>query len=277
MKSAAMRCARAESPSSSPADALDRRSRAIVPRVGVEAHTQHAPCLKRMGQHQQLGLGVRRGSDRCTAQPGIADLAHIRIHPAEARMALRPRPVFNRRRTAFEPITTPIRHAHRGKRQRRPAWRHAVAVSSIALHSVLSHRRRSIGTSSGSPAEAATSHLRCAGRERLQANRSSRESDEVVSSTSSASPLSSTSSTSCHILPSMDGAGCICRCAESCCSLRVSLCNFPAQFPPITSDRLSAICLAFAAKVRSERQSLKHRPVVDKPRQFLVEERLSTR
>jgi len=87
-----MRAERAFIPS---ADAFDGRPRTQVARVGVQAYAQRLPHFKCMGQHQQLGLGVRSSSNRIASQPGIADLAGVGVLAAMPWVARRPKPALN--------------------------------------------------------------------------------------------------------------------------------------------------------------------------------------
>src|ERR1700722_8142313 len=57
--------------------ALDGPPRPVVAAVGAEPHRVDLPGLEGMGEHQQLGLGVERGSLGPRGQPGGADLDHV--------------------------------------------------------------------------------------------------------------------------------------------------------------------------------------------------------
>src|SRR5580658_10636571 len=85
---------RPQNPFELSADAFDGRARTLVTRVGVEADAEHLPGFEGVRQQEQLALGVGRGPDCRSRQPGIADLAGVGIHAAVPRMALWPCPSF---------------------------------------------------------------------------------------------------------------------------------------------------------------------------------------
>src|SRR3984893_6447030 len=59
------------------AEAHDRVPRALVARVGHQAHAVDAPVVERVSQHQALRLRVDRGALRRGGQPRRADLHHV--------------------------------------------------------------------------------------------------------------------------------------------------------------------------------------------------------
>jgi len=77
-----------------PTDALDRRHRALVTHVCVQADAECAPLFERVRQHEELDLGVDYRSDCRSSQPGIANLAGIDEITTTARMSLGPCPSF---------------------------------------------------------------------------------------------------------------------------------------------------------------------------------------
>src|SRR5438105_1477047 len=77
------------------ADALNGCGGAVVARVGVQAYAEDLPGLERVGQHQQLGLGVGGGTDGGCGEPSVADLAGIRRRQVVTRVAGRPRPALD--------------------------------------------------------------------------------------------------------------------------------------------------------------------------------------
>src|SRR5208337_833436 len=81
-----------ENPFELPANAFDCLARALVANVRMEADPEHLPRFKSMRQHEQLGLGIGSSLDGRTGQPGVADLASVRVMAAVPRMALRPSP-----------------------------------------------------------------------------------------------------------------------------------------------------------------------------------------
>src|SRR5689334_16207992 len=61
----------------------DRVARALVARVGHQAHTMHALDIERVSQHQELRLRVDRSPLGGGGQPRPADLGHVRpVDPA---------------------------------------------------------------------------------------------------------------------------------------------------------------------------------------------------
>src|SRR5512144_2198553 len=59
------------------AQAKDRLARALVARVGHQAHAMDAPVVEGVREHQELRLGVDRGALRRGGQPRRADLHHV--------------------------------------------------------------------------------------------------------------------------------------------------------------------------------------------------------
>src|SRR5579871_5642412 len=78
----------------SAANAFNGGSGTVVPRIGVEADSQHLPILKSMAQHQEFGFCVCTGADRGLREPGVADLTRVGFSAPMRRMALGPSPAF---------------------------------------------------------------------------------------------------------------------------------------------------------------------------------------
>lgn len=78
-----------------PADPLDRRPRALVARVGVQADAEHLPRFEGVREHEQLGFGVGASANGIAAEPGVADLAGVGIGAAVAFVALGPGPTLD--------------------------------------------------------------------------------------------------------------------------------------------------------------------------------------
>ncbi len=82
-----------------PAHASYGSARTQIARIRVKTLPQRLPSLKSMRQHQELGLGVCRCPDCRAGQPGVANLARVRL-------ALDPS-INNNKEFAVEPLVIP--------------------------------------------------------------------------------------------------------------------------------------------------------------------------
>ena len=58
-------------------DALDRGTGTLIARVRVKADAKDLPDLEGVPQHEELGFGIRTGTNRGLREPRITDLAGI--------------------------------------------------------------------------------------------------------------------------------------------------------------------------------------------------------
>jgi hypothetical protein len=76
-------------------DALDRGTGTLIARVRVKADAKDLPDLEGVPQHEELGFGIRTGTNRGLREPRITDLAGVRETAPVIGMSLGPCPPFD--------------------------------------------------------------------------------------------------------------------------------------------------------------------------------------